>query len=222
MPLSTGLIFTSTGQNEYSRIIEAVKMISNHFTVLFVLLILSLSARANDFSLIQLMNALASQPRLMANFKEEKYDNFLEIPLVSTGQVSFTAPGYLEKIIKKPSLQSFILDGDKITISIRGKESKTYSVDQRPEIRAFTESFRSTLSGDRETLEKYYDVKLTGQFNQWELQLKPINKDMSKSIETILFTGHQNQIHQITTSYRNGDKSVMSFFSMEKPDVGNE
>ncbi len=199
-----------------------IKMISNHFTLFLVLLIISLSARANDFSLTQLMNALSSQPRLMAKFKEEKYDNFLEIPLISTGQVSFTAPDYLNKTINKPSLQSFILDGDKITISIRGKESKTYSVDQRPEIRAFTESFRSTLSGDRETLEKYYDVRLTGHFNQWELQLKPIKKDMSKFIKTILFTGHQNQILQITTHYRNGNYSVMSFFSMEMPDAGNE
>ncbi len=197
-------------------------MIRNHFTLSLVLLILSLSARASDFSLTQLMNALSSQPRLMAKFKEVKYDNFLEIPLISTGQVSFIAPDYLEKTIHKPSLQSFILDGDKITISIRGKESKTYSVDQRPEIRVFTESFRSTLSGDRETLEKYYDVKLTGHFNQWELQLKPIDKDMSKSIQAILFTGHQNQVLQITTQYRNGNNNVMSFFPMEMPDAGNE
>lgn len=193
-----------------------------HISLLFALLITSISIEAKDLTLEQLMTMLASQPRLEAQFKEKKFDSFLEIPIDSSGKVSFIAPDYLEKTIKKPSLQSFILNGDKITVSIRDKEAKTYSIEQRPEIKAFTESFRSTLSGDLKTLREYYDVKLTGQLDQWKLQLKPINKIISRTIETIQFVGQQKHFTQVITNHRNGDYSVMDFFPDKNPDIDNE
>lgn len=181
------------------------------FYLLLACILFSLPGQAEDFSLEQLMLLLASQSTVKAEFKEEKFDSFLQIPLLMSGQVSFIAPEYLEKIVHKPSFQSFILNGGKITITVRQQPSKTYSLDQHPEIRAFSESFRSTLSGDLETLQIFYDVKLTGQADDWTMQLRPINKSISKAIKKIQFNGKHEQLNRVTTWQRSGDYSVMTF-----------
>jgi hypothetical protein len=193
-----------------------------HIIQLLFFFITFSSVQASDFTLEHLMALLASQTELKAQFKEQKFDSFLEIPLTSRGQVTFLAPHYLEKKNAGPSAQSFTLNGDKVTVSIKNKETKTFSIEQQPEIRAFTESFRSTLSGDLETLKKFYDVKLSGQIDQWDLQLKPINKNISRAIREIQFTGQNNRIAQVITRYRNGDYSVMEFFPDKSLDTGNE
>lgn len=190
--------------------------------LVFVFLIVSLSAQAEDFSLDQLMLLLGSQSRLKAQFREEKIDNYLEIPMILTGEVSFVAPDYLEKTIQKPSHQSFVLNGDKITISTRKQEAKTYSLEQHPEVRAFSASFISTLSGDLKALQRYYDIKLSGHSAQWEMQLKPINKSISRVIEKIQFSGQQGQLMKVTTWHRSGDYSVMEFLPVSNPDSVDE
>ena len=87
---------------------------------------------------------------------------------------------------------------------------------------AFSESFRSILSGDLKTLQTYYDVKLSGQAEEWSMQLKPINKNMSRAIEKMLFNGTLQHLIRVTTWQRNGDYSVMTFISKQNADASNE
>ncbi len=194
----------------------------NKIARILLLFIFPLSVLANDFTLEHLMSMLAAQTKLEAQFKEQKFDSYLEIPITSRGQVIFIAPDYLKKTSKGASTQSLVLKGDQITISMKEGESKTFAIDQQPEMRAITESFRSTLSGDLETLMKFYTTKLTGQQNQWELLLTPIDKNISRAVKEIQFSGKNNQVVEVVTRFNNGDYSILEFSPTATPDNNNQ
>lgn len=191
-------------------------------SLLLVSLLFSVSAQADDFTLDQLMPLLASQKTLQAEFTEEKFDSYLELPLLLKGQVSFKAPHYLEKIIHTPVPQSFILDGDLITIKDKHNKAKQYALDRHPEIRAFAESFRSTLAGDLESLGLYYNVRLSGQLEEWVMQLIPANRKISRAIKEIIINGTQHQLSSVITRQHNGDYSVMTFIQLGPVSTANE
>ena len=181
------------------------------FKVFLFLLVIVLPAQAQNLTLSQLMTLLSGQSSFDVRFKEEKIDAYLEIPIYLTGRVSFSPPDYLKKIIETPSRQWFELNGDTVTISIGGKELRVFSAQEHPEIIAFFESFRSVLTGDIVSLKKFYTIKFSGDINKWELELKPHNKKLSYRLNSMIFSGHQSQLLQVTTLMQNGDSSMMTF-----------
>ena len=61
------------------------------------------------FDVAQLMNELASHKGGKAKFVEKKYISLLDKPLVSTGEMSYTAPDRLEKRTLTPKVETLLL-----------------------------------------------------------------------------------------------------------------
>lgn len=171
--------------------------------------------QANSLMLDELLSVISQRGSFETAYKEEKMDDFLEIPIYMTGTVSFVAPDYVKKTVGTPVNQWFELNGEVITIAINNGEEKTYSVNELPEIRILFESFRSILSGDADSLKKYYTVELTGNINQWQIDLTPRNKKLSYRLGSMLFSGRGKYILQVVTTMRNGNNSIMEFDAQE-------
>ncbi len=174
-----------------------------------VLLAVSLSTQAAQFSLNQLMAALASNPHGTASFTEKKYISILDQPVESSGELLFIAPARLEKRTLKPKSEILVLDGDVLTIERRRKKHVLQLKDY-PEVAGMIESIRATLAGDRKALERIYHLTLQGNNARWTLLLIPLNAKLGGVVARIRVEGTQDEVRTVEILQSDGDRSEMS------------
>ena len=63
------------------------------------------------------MRTLASVAQRQATFTEEKHLAALDRPLVSTGELRYRRPSYLEKLTLAPKREELLVDGQRLTIT---------------------------------------------------------------------------------------------------------
>ncbi|WP_427915077.1 LolA family protein [Ramlibacter sp. MMS24-I3-19] len=166
------------------------------------------AAGAQDLQLPDLMRLLALQKSGKATFVERKYISLLDKPVVSSGELSFTAPDRLEKRTLSPKPESLVLEGDRLSIDANGKKVNINLL-SHPEAAPFVESIRGTLAGDLGALERYYSLQLSGPAERWTLQLVPVQPEMLRIVSRIRFEGNQSAVNLIVFEQADGDRSEM-------------
>ena len=168
-------------------------------------------AVAPAWGIPQLMQNMASVKSSEKKFTERKYMSVLTTPLVSSGTLSYRAPAWLAKHTLHPRNERMVLNHGIITIeNSSGQVQRSMMVDQYPAIGAFVESIRATLAGDQKALEKYYQIKLAGNPDRWNLQLLPRDPETLRVVHEIRMEGRDNQIDTIEIREANGNRSVMT------------
>lgn len=161
------------------------------------------------FDVGQLMDDLARHKGGKAKFVEKKYISLLDKPVVSTGEMTYTAPDQLEKRTLTPKVETLRLDKDMLSIE-REKQKLSINLSNQPEALAFVDSIRGTLSGNRVALEKNYLLHLSGNSDKWVLTLLPSEQKIAALVLRITVTGSKNQIRSIEYLQADGDRSVLS------------
>lgn len=178
------------------------------FTVALALLLATSPALA-AWDIAQLMTELARNQGGRALFTEKKYIALLDKPVVSSGEMRYVAPDYLEKRTLKPRAETMILDRDQISLE-RGKQKFTLRLREQPEVLAFVASIRGTLSGDRAALEQNYALFLSGNRDNWTLNLSPSNPRIAELVTRITIGGSRQQVRSVEYLQADGDRAVMS------------
>lgn len=161
------------------------------------------------WDIAQLMAELARNQGGRAVFTEKKYIALLDKPVVSSGEMRYVAPDYLEKRTLKPRAETMILDRDQISLE-RGKQKFTLRLREQPEVLAFVASIRGTLSGDRAALEQNYALFLSGNRDNWTLNLSPSNPRIAELVTRITIGGSRHQVRSVEYLQADGDRAVMS------------
>jgi outer membrane lipoprotein-sorting protein len=175
------------------------------------------SMAATAWGLPQLMQSLAQVQNSQGKFVERKHLAVLDVPLTSSGTLSFHAPGHLEKHTLEPKDESLVLDGGVLTIENRTRNIKrTLVVQQYPAVWAFVESIRSTLAGDLPMLQRFYKVELKGEAAKWRMKLLPLEQRTRDMVKEIVISGRGNRVTVIEMLEANGDRATMTV-SGEKP-----
>ncbi len=156
-----------------------------------------------------LMAELARNRGGHATFTEKKYIALLDRPVVSSGEMHYVAPDYLEKRTLAPKPELLLLDKDRITVE-RGKHKITLRLTEQPEILAFVASIRGTLSGDRAALERNYALHLAGSRDNWTLTLSPSDTRIAELVTRITIAGRRGQVGSVEYLQADGDRAVMS------------
>ena len=164
---------------------------------------------AAPWTLERLMQGLAQTRSARASFVEKKTMAVLERPLVSSGELSFTAPDKLEKRTLRPKPELLRLQGETLTLERAGR-STVLDLRSYPEAAAFVESIRGTLAGDRQALEALYRLQLEGVESSWVLTLTPADPAMRVLVERIRIAGRGAELSVIEIRQANGDGSLMS------------
>jgi len=165
----------------------------------------------SKWDLTQLMQDLRQVKAARGRFVERRYLAILNTPLESSGTLLYIAPGRLEKHMLLPRQESLTLDGD--TLLIENKETgqrRRVALQEQPVVWAFVESIRSTLAGDLQTLNRFYEVSLEGDASQWRLRLKPTEPRMREVASEIRVSGNSNWVGVIEILDAGGDRSVMT------------
>jgi hypothetical protein len=172
------------------------------------LLLLSKPALA-AWDIAQLMAELARNPGGRAHFTEKKYIALLDRPVESSGEMRYVAPDFLEKSTLLPRPELLLLDKDGITIE-RGKQKIHLRLTEQPEILAFVDSIRGTLSGDQKALERNYALHLSGTPDAWKLSLSPSNARIAERVVRITLTGSHQFVRSVEYLQVDGDRAEMN------------
>jgi len=165
-------------------------------------------ARAEAWSIDQLMSTLAQRKSGRVRFAERKYLAMLERPVESTGELVFVAPDHLEKRTLTPKPETMVLDGDMLTVERAGKKY-VLPLQNYPELAAFIESIRGTLAGNRDALERVYKLRIDGAAVHWVLTLTPTDARMAAQIKQVRIDGAHDNLRTVEILQADGDRSVM-------------
>ena len=166
-------------------------------------------SQAADWDLDQLMQMLAQTRSGHVRFVETKTIAILDKPVVSTGEMTYTAPDRLEKRTLTPKVETLLLDKDILSIE-RDKQKLSINLANQPEALAFVDSIRGTLSGNRAALEKNYALHLAGNADKWVLTLLPSDQKIASLVQRITVSGSKNQVRVIEYLQADGDRSVLN------------
>lgn len=168
------------------------------------------------FDIDQLMTELARNPGGQAKFVEKRHLALLDKPVVATGEMTYTAPDRLEKRTLTPKAETMVLDKDTLSLE-RDRRKMSIQLGQRPEVAAFVESIRSTLQGNRASLERSYTLQLSGTVDAWSLTLVPSDQRIAKLLQRITLSGVREQVLGIEYLQADGDRTEMSIEPVKTP-----
>ncbi len=133
----------------------------------------------------------------------------LATPLVLSGTLVYEKPAKIERHVRTPFDEKFSVNGDTLTIETRKQDqTRTLLLSSQPVLRAFVESIRATLAGDRATLTRFFRVRLDGSRAHWTLHLVPAGTDMASYVVVIRVSGSDNRISTIEVEETGGDRSL--------------
>jgi outer membrane lipoprotein-sorting protein len=190
---------------------RTLRLPAGRLAVIAAALLLALASPAAfaAWDLQQLMESLARNKSGRATFVETKHIAMLSAPLVSSGELLYTAPDKLEKRTLKPKPETMAIDGDMLSIT-RGRQKFELQLQAQPELAAFIDSIRGTLAGDRGALERSYRLSLEGTADNWVLQLVPTDNRMKAVVQRIRISGVQGDVKRIEIEQADGDSSLMA------------
>lgn len=164
---------------------------------------------AAQFTVGELMEALANNTQGAATFTETKYLGILDQPVESSGGLLFVPPDRLEKLTLKPQVEALILKGEVLTV--KGPlHNRELSLKDYPEVAGMIESIRATLAGDHRALERLFRLDLEGVSDRWNLVLTPLDTRLGRLIGRIRMEGTGGELRKVEIWQADGDHSVMS------------
>jgi outer membrane lipoprotein-sorting protein len=164
--------------------------------------------QAAGFDLQALMQQLAQTRSGQATFVEDRHVQQLDQTMRSSGRLSFIAPDTFVRETLRPRQDRMAVVGNQLTLS-RGNRSQTVLLDSIPEAAVIVEAIRGTLTGNRETLERYFDTTVQGSAEQWQLDLVPRDARLRGQVTHLRLSGRQAQVREVRMSLADGDSSVM-------------
>ncbi|MCG7965217.1 MAG: outer membrane lipoprotein carrier protein LolA [Candidatus Thiodiazotropha taylori] len=178
-------------------------------SLILLLFSLSLTAAADEprWSLDYLMDQWQASGERQARFTETRQLALLDQPIEQQGTLLFQPPDRLVRTLAPPSNAKYEIEGNRLTLW-RNQQQQVVLLDNIPELLAFSASFRSVLSGDRETLERYFSPELTGNRDAWSLNLTPKEAALGSKIKRIEITGTALQIERYLVIESNGDQII--------------
>jgi outer membrane lipoprotein-sorting protein len=175
-------------------------------------LLLALACSASSawaFDLPDLMSLLAQQKKGEATFTEQRFVRGIEGPLEASGVLSFTPPDKLTRRTLTPRPETMSVDGNALTLS-RGGRTRTLTLDSMPELLGMVEAMRGTLSGDTQSLQRYFRSTVTGSADKWTLELVPVDARLAAQVRMLRLSGRGGEVLGVEMEFIGGDHSVMS------------
>lgn len=199
---------------------------NTHFLSTLILAASTLScAQADSNSRENVMSALADVKSAVVDFVEVRESGFLTHQIIVKGQMSYQAPGKLQRKVSEPFVEEITIDGDTVTLvrenDTNEGEARTVrqrvSLESSPIVRSVVESVRSTMAGDLSRLEELFNIQWQDTDDNWTMVLTPIDELLKETITSIQLTGNASKVATIKTVESDGDLSVTTLTYLTNP-----
>lgn len=161
------------------------------------------------FGFDELMGTLAQRRAGEARFVEQRFVSVLDQTLTYTGTLSFTAPDRLARHTLTPRAESFIVEGNQLTLQ-RGERVRRLALDSVPELAALVEAMRGTLSGDGAALRRHFKPTVQGAASRWTMTLVPVDSRLLGVVRQLRIDGYRADVRVVEVQLADGDRSVTS------------
>lgn len=158
----------------------------------------------------ELFKRFAQMEGLEVSFVEKKYIALLAIPLESTGKIYFMRPGYLTRVVEKPTKSRLTITPTELHLK-NTREDKVIDLRQNAELRAFVTSLLDVFSGDQKKLELSYKVSFELDEKDetiWKLTLTPLKKPLTEMLKSLRLEGSGSAVSLIAMHEPSGDKTI--------------
>lgn len=172
----------------------------------------------DDWTVEQVVATLKEGREPWVSFEETTHSSLLTEPLVLRGVLRFTPLSRLEKEVREPYRERYVIEGDRVTFeSERRRERQTISLEDYPALRSFVEAFLACFTGDVEQLNRTYETRLEGNRQKWTLVLRPRDQAGRSMVDSMEFAGSEGRITTVTVRAPDGDRSVMTLSRGHSP-----
>ena len=157
------------------------------------------------------MQLLSQVKSSTVRFTETKHMAALSEPLTLSGKLRYERGRVLERDIDAPYKERMMVEGQSVVVASPARSRiRSYSLRGVPAAWAFVEGLRATLGGDLDTLERYFRVTFSGAVGAWKIELVPLDEEMARYVEAIVFRGSRADITSIQVGEAGGDSSLMT------------
>jgi outer membrane lipoprotein-sorting protein len=167
------------------------------------------AVRAAGFDLEALTALLGRVKSGEATFVETRRIEMLDRTLKSSGRLSFKAPDVFVRETLRPRRELLAVDGNTLTMGL-GDRTRTMPLDASPEASVIVEAIRGTLSGDRATLERLFETRVSGDAAHWTLELVPRDLRLRGQVASVRVSGNETVVREVQVLLADGDRSVMT------------
>ena len=136
-----------------------------------------------------LLAILAREPPQTIEFTEVRTSALLEGELVVTGTLEYSGPGKLSRIVIAPYAERTDIDGDEVRIQRANRPERRFSLRRAPELGGLLTGFTAILGGDRQALEREFEVSYVGGASAWQLTLTPHSRRAQERVANIRIRG---------------------------------
>lgn len=156
-----------------------------------------------------LLKSLARPAPAVTPFVEVRYSKLLDQPIVVKGQLEYHEDGTLVRAVAEPFKERTEIQGETVSILRAGKSPRKFSLKRAPELRSMLGGFGAVLGGSRGTLEKDFNLELTGELQGWRLALTPKSPQVAKYVRDIVIQGARSEARCIVITQPDDESSVM-------------
>jgi outer membrane lipoprotein-sorting protein len=161
------------------------------------------------FDLTQLTQLLATKRSGEATFVEQREVSVLDRTVTTSGRLSFEAPDTFVRENLKPMRERVAVVGNTLTMS-RGERTRSVALDSVPEAAVVIEAIRGTLTGNRDALQRVFDATVSGNAEQWTLDLVPREPRLRTQVSSVRVAGRRAEVRQMQVQMPDGDRSTMT------------
>jgi Outer membrane lipoprotein carrier protein LolA-like len=163
-----------------------------------------------------LMHLLQQRRSGEARFTEQRFVSGLDQTLRFSGTLSFSAPDRLARHTLSPRPESFVVEGNQLTLE-RGGRTRALALDAQPELAAMVTAMRDTLSGDASALRQHFKPAVRGSRAQWSLTLVPLEYRLLGVVREVRIDGRLADVQTVEVQLADGDRSVMTIEPIGPP-----
>ena len=97
---------------------------------------------------------------------------------------------------------------------------RTMVVDAAPEMEAIVEAVRGTLTGNADSLKVHFTTGVSGNAEQWTLELLPIEPRLKVLLASVRLSGRRGELRQVEMRMADGDSSTMAIETLSSVPAG--
>ncbi len=180
------------------------------------LLIASSSSHAEP-DVAALIARLAKPAPATVPFTEVRFSALLREPLVVSGQLVYAGPQSLDRQVTEPYQEQTEIRGETVRMQREGQPARSFGLQRAPELRGLLTGLSALLAGDARAIERDFSVAASGDQQQWQLELTPLDKRIARRLKLIRAQGREDQPRCFSLLNPDGGMSVMLLVDAAKP-----
>lgn len=129
-------------------------------------------------------------------------------PLVVSGELEYLGPDALARTVHVPFEERTEIRAEVVTMARQGEKPRRFSLKRAPELRALLNSFSAVLAGNREALDREFELAVSGDDSAWTLLLTPKDARVRKQVRDIEIIGKNSEPLCLVTTEPDSDATV--------------